>query len=173
MFKLTFSFLRPLKGLAVLAAVLGALSAPTLSQADSKELTFPVFQFHPLFGTWWAKTLYDDNGEAIWHGGQDDERVMMRVDMSGGYGSRMECNALVGQFQDAGEDGSISISPAGSMTTLMGCFGDFPPTIAFHRIARFERDGLELRFYDENNLPVAVFYDVYALQRELDDILGS
>ena len=173
MFKLTFAIIRQIKGLAVLAAVLGALASPTLSQAESKELTLPLFKFHPLFGTWWAQTLYDEEGEVIWEGGQNDERVMMRVDISGSYASRMECNALVGTFQEPGEDGSVTISPEGSMTTLMGCFGEFPPTIPFYRIARYEREGLELRFYDADDLPVAVFYDVYAMKRMLDDILGS
>ena len=173
MFKLTFAIVRQIKGLTVLAAVLGALASPSLSQAESKEFTLPLFKFHPLFGTWWAQTLYDEDGEAFWYGGQGDERVMMRVDIAGGYSSRLECNALVGQFQEPGEDGSVTISPEGSMTTLMGCYGDFPPSISFYRIARYEREGLELRFYDENDLPIAVFYDVYGLKRVLDDILGS
>ena len=172
MFASIIALRRQVQSLAVLLTVIGALAAPSASTAESKPY-FPLLPIHPLFGTWWAETLYDQQGEAIWRGGESDDAVLMRVNLTGGYRSRMDCNIIAGEFQKAGEDGSISISPKGSMVTLMGCFGDYPPTIAFSEIARFEREGMKLRLYDKNDVPIAVFYNVVALKAALDVIVDS
>jgi hypothetical protein len=169
----TCTFFQACRRFVLLAGMTMALASPATSQADSKELLpLPPLNFHALTGTWWASTLFDDAGEPIWFGGQDDERVTMRVDLVGQFSSTIECNALFGKFEKAGEDGSVSITADGSMMTLKGCWGDYPPSIAFHRIARFERDGMLLRLFDENDLPIAELYNVYALHAALSDILG-
>ena len=55
--------------------------------------------------------------------------------------------------------------------TLMACWDDYPPSVGFERIARFEREGLELRFFDKDGLPIATYYNAHALKAALDDIL--
>ena len=160
-----------LKTAAVVAGFFVALGLPALAQAQTLQI--PLLKFHALTGTWWAKTLYDETGTAEWHGGQDGQRVMLRVDLKGSFGSTFECNGIFGQFETAEEDGAVSVNAEGIMSTLMGCFGEYPPSIRLSDIARYEREDLELRFYDENDLPVAVFYNVQLLQQELAEVLGG
>lgn len=159
-----------IKKLAVVFTLLGALAAPSLSNAED-TLRLPLLPMHPLFGSWWADTLYDESGDVVWQGGLTDETVFMRVDLSGNYSSMMECNFLGGQFQEAGDDGSISISPAGSMVTLKGCWGEYPPTIGFSRIARFEREGMKLSLFDESDQKVAVFFNAWAMKKAMEELL--
>ena len=51
---------------------------------------------------------------------------------------------LQGKFGKAKEGAVALTSPYMSMT-LMACWDDYPPSVGFERIARFEREGLELR----------------------------
>lgn len=170
--RITAIFARLRRSAAVLGLSLSlALGLPAL--ASAQEIKFPLPKFHALSGVWWAKTLYDDSGAAIWHGGQDDQAVILRVDLSGQFSTRLDCNGLFGQFEETYEDGPVSLSSEGMMSTLIGCFGDYPPAIRFSDIARFEREDLELRFFDADDRPVAVLYNAYALQRVLADILGA
>ena len=55
------------------------------------------FPFHALAGIWWAKTVYDTAGTALWHGGQDGDRLVMRVGLFGEISTTHECNMLQGK----------------------------------------------------------------------------
>jgi hypothetical protein len=131
---------------------------------------YDKFPFHALAGTWWAKTVYDTTGTALWHGGEDGERLVMRVGLFGEIRTTHECNMLQGKFGPAKEDAVVLASPYMSMT-VMACWDDYPPSVGFERIARFEREGLELRFFDEDGLPIATYYNAHALKAVMDDIL--
>ncbi|MGB1155637.1 MAG: hypothetical protein ACPG42_02370 [Alphaproteobacteria bacterium] len=177
---LTFlaSITRNARRIALCAGVVTALAAPSLSQADSKEILFPLplplptFNFHELSGVWWAHSLYGEDGALIWRGGEDGEKVTLRVDKDGGFSTQIECNALFGTFEEAGEDGTVSLTSSGAMMTLKGCWGDFPPSINVGSIHRFERTDFELHLFDANDLPVASFYNAYRLQAQLNELLG-
>ena len=131
---------------------------------------YEKFPFHALAGTWWAKTVYDTAGTALWHGGEDGDRLVMRVGLFGEISTTHECNMLQGKFGKAKEGAVALTSPYMSMT-LMACWDDYPPSVGFERIARFEREGLELRFFDTDGLPIAAYYNAHALKAVMDDIL--
>jgi len=59
------------------------------------------------------------------------------------------------------------------MTTRIMCWGEYPPVVRFERIARFERDRLELRLFDAQGLPIATYIDIYRMRRELEKALGG
>jgi len=132
-------------------------------------IVLPVF--HALSGTWWAHTLFDEQGNAIWHGGQNSDSVVLRIDMKGQFSTRDECNFLNGSFNPAGDDGQVSVNPM-MASTLMLCWDEYPPTIGLTRIARFEKEGFELRLFDENDQPVATMYNMHGLAALLDDLLN-
>ena len=119
---------------------------------------YDKFPFHALAGTWWAKTVYDTAGTALWHGGQDGDRLVMRVGLFGDISTTHECNMLQGKFGPSEEGAVALVSPYVSMT-LMACWDDYPPSVGFERIVRFEREGLELRFFDKDGLPIATYYN--------------
>ncbi|HCI01046.1 MAG TPA: hypothetical protein DFJ59_09660 [Alphaproteobacteria bacterium] len=131
---------------------------------------YEKFSFHALVGTWWAKTVYDTAGTALWHGGEDGDRLVMRVGPFGKISTTHECNILQGNFGPAEEGAVALVSPYMSMTR-MACWDDYPPSVSFERIARFEREGLELRFFDKDGLPIATYYNAHALKAALVDIL--
>jgi|GEM_PF-2415294 len=131
---------------------------------------YDKFPFHALAGIWWAKTVYDTAGTALWHGGQDGDRLVMRVGLFGEISTTHECNMLQGKFGKAKEGAVALTSPYMSMT-LMACWDDYPPSVGFERIARFEREGLELQFFDKDGLPIATYYNAHALKAALDEIL--
>ena len=131
---------------------------------------YDKFPFHALAGTWWAKTVYDTAGTALWHGGQDGYRLVMRVGLFGEISTTHECNMLQGKFGKA-KDGAVALTSPYMSMTLMACWDDYPPSVGFERIARFEREGLELRFFDKDDLPIATYYNAHALKAALDDIL--
>ena len=54
----------------------------------------------------------------------------------------------------------------------MLCWDEYPPTIGLTRIARFEKEGFELRLFDENNRPVATMYNMHGLAALFDDLLN-
>ena len=186
-------FISALKGIA--AAFAGILMLANSSSADTELTLFDLlkpglldtegerppidpgysapydkFPFHALAGTWWAKTVYDNAGTALWHGGQDGDRLVMRVGLFGEISTTHECNILQGKFGKAKEGAVALTSPYMSMT-MMACWDDYPPSVGFERIARFEREGLELRFFDKDGLPIATYYNAHALKAALDDIL--
>ena len=131
---------------------------------------YEKFPFHALAGTWWAKTVYDTAGTALWHGGEDGDRLVMRVGLFGEMSTTHECNMLQGKFGPA-EEGAVALASPYMSMTLMACWDDYPPSVGFERIARFEREGLELRFFDKDGLPIATYYNAHALKAALDDIL--
>lgn len=130
------------------------------------------FFYNPVVGKWWVKTLYDTSGTPIWQGGQTDQSLTLDVQLDNTFSSQLDCNGLFGRFEEAQVDGSISLSEDSMMTTLMGCFGDYPPAIRFSDIARFERTGIELVFFDDAGRPVASLYNVHGLYEELRNVLG-
>ena len=77
---------------------------------------------------------------------------------------------LQGKFGPAKEDAVVLASPYMAMT-VMACWDDYPPSVDFERITSFDREGLELRFFDEDGLPIATYYNAYALKAVMDDIL--
>jgi len=131
---------------------------------------YDKFPFHALAGIWWAKTVYDTAGTALWHGVPDGDRLVMRVGLFGEISTTHECNMLQGKFGKAKEGAVALTSPYMSMT-LMACWDDYPPSVGFERIARFEREGLELQFFDKDGLPIATYYNAHALKAALDEIL--
>ena len=134
------------------------------------SMPYEKFPFHALAGTWWAKTVYDTAGAALWHGGEDGDRLVMRVGLFGEMSTTHECNMLQGKFGPA-EEGAVALASPYMSMTLMACWDDYPPSVGFERIARFEREGLELRFFDSDGLPIATYYNAHALKAALDDIL--
>ena len=140
---------------------------PQFGYDDS--IVLPVF--HALSGTWWAHTLFDEQGDAIWHGGQSTDSVVLRIDMKGQFSTRDECNYLNGSFNPASDDGAVSVNPM-TASTLMLCWDEYPPTIGLTRIARFEKEGFELRLFDENDRPVATMFNMHGLAALFDDLLN-
>ena len=134
------------------------------------SMPYEKFPFHALSGTWWAKTVYDTSGAALWHGGEDGDRLVMRVSLFGEISTTHECNMLQGKFGPA-KDGAVALASPYMSMTLMACWDDYPPSVGFERIARFEREGLELRFFDKDGLPIATYYNAHALKAALDEIL--
>lgn len=126
--------------------------------------------FHALTGTWWAKTVYDTDGTALWHGGEDGDRLVMRVNLFGDISTTHECNMLQGKFGPA-KDGAVALASPYMSMTLMACWDDYPPSVGFERIARFERVGFELRFFDQDGRAIVTYYDAHALKRALEEIL--
>ena len=133
------------------------------------SMPYEKFPFHALAGTWWAKTVYDTAGTALWHGGEDGDRLVMRVSLFGEISTTHECNMLQGKFGPA-EKGAVALASPYMSMTLMACWDDYPPSVGFERIAHFEREGLELRFFDKHGLPIATYYNAHALKAALDDI---
>ena len=140
---------------------------PEFGYDDSIGL--PVF--HALSGLWWAHTLFDEQGHAIWQGGQSTDSVVLRIDMKGQFSTRDECNYLNGSFNPSSDDGQVSVNPM-MASTLMLCWDDYPPTIGLTRIARFEKEGFELRLFDDSDRPVGFFYNMHGLAALFDDLLN-
>lgn len=163
----------------LVAALLALLVSGVSASADSKEPTvgdLPI-AVHPLSGLWWLKTVYDEAGEPIWSGGGGmgeglDETITMEVRFSGEIDTLAACNSYFGSFGPADDD-RVALDPPQMMTTRIMCWGEYPPVVRFERIARFERDRIELRLFDAQGLPIATYIDIYRMRRELEKALGS
>lgn len=161
------------------AAMVAVLFSTPLARADSKEPTIgdlPI-EVHPLSGLWWLKTIYDDTGEPVWSGGANrgealDETITMEVRFSGEINTLAACNSYFGSFGLA-EGDKVALDPPQMMTTRIMCWGEYPPVVRFEQVARFERDPVELRLFDQQNQPVATYIDVFAMRRALEKALGG
>ena len=161
----------------LLAVLMAALVSVGSARAESKEPTVADLAAlaHPLAGLWWLKTIYDETGAPVWSGGgqqdagQLDQTITMEVDAVGGISTLAACNSYFGSFGPAQGD-RVALVPPQMMTTRIMCWGTYPPVVLFERVARFERDPVELRLYDAQNQPIAVYIDVVAMQRELEKV---
>ena len=123
----------------------------------------------PMIGTWWAQTIYDENGQPVWESDGEDQPVELRVGLDASFTTIAECNTLQGQFE-VDEAGQPAVKPLSMITSVMACMGECPPTVAIHQTRAFVAQGSKLTLLNAAGTPLATYQNALDPESQAEEL---